>query len=948
MNFTNGFAKGVVDIEVFKLIGTIAVKGADTAEQAIDGLSNKGGSLGKVFSGLGNLAEKGMKVAAGAIAGASTAVGGLVAKSVSAYAEFEQLAGGVETLFKDSAELVMKYADNAYKTAGLSANDYMETVTSFSASLLQSLGGDTEKAAKAADMAVTDMADNMNKMGSSMESIQNAYQGFAKQNYTMLDNLKLGYGGTKEEMQRLLEDAEKLSGVKYDISNLNDVYNAIHVVQTELGITGTTAKEAEETISGSFASMKSALDNLITGFGDKNADIDKLFGNFLDSADIFLNNNLIPTVERILDTLIKKIPEFAPKLINSVTSLLSSIAPSLAESGMELVRALFNSILDLIPGMTDDLKERMNGALDDLFDSLKDIFDFISDIADDVLPVIINAGGIIIKGIGNLTRNILPPLSKLLTAVCDILEPILDILSPIVDLITELTGGLIGGVIDVLARLFGYNEHDELVKKFSALSSEEQAVIDKTKELSDEQDNLNSTLKNGFQGIDGTYLKYDNLIDKLDTMVDSEGRVKEGYEKQVEYILNELNSAFGTEMEMVDGVIQKYQEEKQTLEDLMTTKKAQAYLNSAEDEYTEALQKQSEVQQNYAEAVNKYNNCLKEKAKAEEEAERIASEIRARGGIVGGEEWTEANAKVEGLTDKLEELSKTKREASLALSNNSAIVQNFENMTVAIAENDIPKINEAMENMSSNFIDAQTGTKEALADQTEDFRKAYDDILAASKVKGSKITQTQVDNARRMYERSLAEWSKLSGMSANELERVLNVVYSKESSFVSAGNTLSSSFVDGFLDKINSSASTIANVMQSVVDSAAAGVVVTVPSVSSSGTYTGKINSPSDLRLAGHAKGGIVTREHIARVGEDGAEAIIPLEHNTEWIDKVANRINSTSVGNDEVLTELRSLNNNIKNMKIYLDGKTLVGSIAGDMDKRLGSIARQKRRAFI
>ena len=201
------------------------------------------------------------------MAGATMAAAGLVAITKSAianYAEYEQLVGGVDTLFKDSSKKVQEYANNAYKTAGISANEYMETVTSFSASLLQSLGGDTDKAASVADMAITDMSDNANKMGTDIGRIQDTYQGFAKQNYTMLDNLKLGYGGTKTEMERLLKDATAISGVKYDISNLNDVYQAIHVIQGELDITGTTAKEASTTIQGSISSMKSAWTNLIT------------------------------------------------------------------------------------------------------------------------------------------------------------------------------------------------------------------------------------------------------------------------------------------------------------------------------------------------------------------------------------------------------------------------------------------------------------------------------------------------------------------------------------------------------------------------------------------------------------------------------------------------------------------------------------------------------------
>lgn len=198
---------------------------------------------------------------------AAAKIGELITKGISASlsegAALQQSLGGVETLFKGSADKVKQYANEAYKTAGLSANDYMENVTSFSASLLQSMGGDTEKAADKANMAMVDMSDNANKMGTNMGDIQNAYQGFAKQNYTMLDNLKLGYGGTKTEMERLLADATKLTGVKYDINNLSDVYTAIHAVQEELGITGTTAKEASETFSGSFAAMKAAFSNVL-------------------------------------------------------------------------------------------------------------------------------------------------------------------------------------------------------------------------------------------------------------------------------------------------------------------------------------------------------------------------------------------------------------------------------------------------------------------------------------------------------------------------------------------------------------------------------------------------------------------------------------------------------------------------------------------------------------
>ena len=286
-----------------------------------------------VFKGI--LANLGTQAINGAINGMkqmASAVIDLGKQAIQSYAEYEQLVGGVETLFKDSSDVVQNYANNAYKTAGLSANEYMETVTSFSASLLQSLNGDTEQSAKVADMAITDMSDNANKMGTSMESLQNAYQGFAKQNYTMLDNLKLGYGGTKSEMERLLQDATALSGVEYDISNLSDVYTAIHVIQEELGVAGTTSLEASTTISGSLASMKSAWGNLLTGIADENANFGELINNFVDSILTFADN-LLPRIQTTIQGMGQLVSglltELVPEIVYAIPPLIESTLPTL-------------------------------------------------------------------------------------------------------------------------------------------------------------------------------------------------------------------------------------------------------------------------------------------------------------------------------------------------------------------------------------------------------------------------------------------------------------------------------------------------------------------------------------------------------------------------------------------------------------------------------------------
>lgn len=283
-----------------------------------------------------------VKVASAAIGTACSAIKTAFSTAISEGANLEQSLGGIETLFKGSADKVKKYADEAYKTSGLSANAYMENVTSFSASLLQSVGGDTEKAADVANMAMIDMSDNANKMGTNIRDIQNAYQGFAKQNYTMLDNLKLGYGGTKEEMQRLLSDAEKLTGVKYDMNNLSDVYNAIHAIQGKLDITGTTAKEAASTFSGSFAAMKASLSNVL-GKMALGQDIKPSLNALAETISTFLFGNFIPMVGNILKALPGAIVTFIKAAIPYVKEEIGNLLGSALEPFQDIRKKITGS-----------------------------------------------------------------------------------------------------------------------------------------------------------------------------------------------------------------------------------------------------------------------------------------------------------------------------------------------------------------------------------------------------------------------------------------------------------------------------------------------------------------------------------------------------------------------------------------------------------------------------
>lgn len=361
---------------------------------------------GKLKGGLATAA----KVGGAAIAAAGAAAVAITKQAVENYGEYEQLVGGVETLFKSSADTVMQYAANAYQTAGMRANEYMNTVTAFSASLLQSMGNDTDAAAEKANLAITDMSDNANKMGSSMESIQNAYSGFAKQNYTMLDNLKLGYGGTKEEMQRLLDDANALNAAQgnytnYTIDSYADVVDAIHTVQTEMGITGTTQLEASTTIQGSIASMKAAYDNFITGLGDENADMAELTTNLLGST-VTVAENLLPVVEKILENIGVVVQEKGPEMIEKFVGYAIEKLPQVIELGMKMVLAIVSGLANNLPQIVRSVLDMMATIVKTFVSSLPDIVDVGKQIVKGLWEGIKAMGGWIKEKVGSFFSGI--------------------------------------------------------------------------------------------------------------------------------------------------------------------------------------------------------------------------------------------------------------------------------------------------------------------------------------------------------------------------------------------------------------------------------------------------------------------------------------------------------------------------------------------------------------
>ena len=445
---------GAVALDIVAGKNTLNSAIKSSMNEAQNTVSSGSSGISKVLGGIGSVATAVGKTVAVGVGVASTAVVAMGKSAVSAYADYEQLVGGVETLFKDSAKTVIENASKAYTTAGMSANEYMSTVTSFSASLLQSLGGDTEKASQVANRAITDMSDNANKMGTSMEMIQNAYNGFAKQNYTMLDNLKLGYGGTKEEMARLIEEASKMTdiqeklGVTVDASSMSfgNIVDAISVVQESLGITGTTAQEASSTISGSIASMKGAWQNLLTGMGDDTQDFGALIDQFVASVST-VGENLLPRIETVLGGVVKLVQGLAPKIIEKIPELVSQLLPSIITASVSLIQAIVAIIPDLVNAIVEQIPLFIQGIVQ--------IVSALVQALPTIIPALIDAftssGAELLSGLTTGLREKIPEfLSNALPMLVDFTAELSNNIGVIVDAGLDLIVGLCEGLIDSL------------------------------------------------------------------------------------------------------------------------------------------------------------------------------------------------------------------------------------------------------------------------------------------------------------------------------------------------------------------------------------------------------------------------------------------------------------------------------------------------------------------
>lgn len=512
----------------------------------------EGEKAGKSFGGgFGSVVGVVGKAMAGAAAAGSAAVTGVVKSAASAFADYEQLTGGITTLFEDLDEDVIENAQNAFRTAGLSANDYMETVMSFSASLNQSLirtDGNIARSAELADKAIVDMSDNANKMGSSMESIQNAYQGFAKQNYTMLDNLKLGYGGTKEEMQRLLSDASKIAGVKFDISNYSDIIEAIHVIQEDMGITGTTSLEASETITGSLSAVKASWENMMVAVatGDNNA-LQVQIDNLMATVEAFAGN-ILPVVQQALLGVSELITRLAPEIAAALPDLIAQILPGLLEAGVQIITSLAQGIIQAIP---------------QLMPAITDVILQLCQMLVQMLPELIQVGMQVIlelaMGIAQALPELIPTIVETVLTIATYLIENVDLL---IDAAIALIMGLAEGLITALPILI--EKAPEIVLKLV------DAIIRNAPKI------LEASTKLIFMLVEGIVKLFGKIVEVGAKLVE---QVKDGFSQKVEDAKN-----WGRDIidNFINGIKEKWEHLKQTVGQVAESIKS--YLGFSEPE----------------------------------------------------------------------------------------------------------------------------------------------------------------------------------------------------------------------------------------------------------------------------------------------------------------------------------------------------------------------------
>ena len=791
-SYTNAVSNAKIEMnkaqaEVNKTTKELDALGKETKETANDIKSAGDGFT--VFKGvIADLSSKAIQSAIAGMKKLGEAIINVGKQSISSYANYEQLVGGVETLFKDSSNVVQRYAENAYKTAGLSANEYMETVTSFSASLLQSLGQDTEKAANYADQAIIDMSDNANKMGTSMEMIQNAYQGFAKQNYTMLDNLKLGYGGTKTEMQRLIADANKVKEANGEMANLTissfaDVTEAIHIIQTEMGITGTTTLEAEKTITGSVNSMKASWQNLLTAIADDNADMGKSVDAFVD-ATIKASQNLVPRIKKVVDGI--------KKLLNSIVN---DVFPKLKKAIPELtplidVFSWFIKNKTLVVGSITAMVgafalNKINQWTTSLSNAAKGLISIIASTTAASAATQANT----IAQAANTTAQIAGTTATTgLTAATNLLNAAWKA-NPV---------GLV--VAGVTAAIGVFTLFKSKTEELTEAEKQHQEQLQKQQEIIDEQKASWEELQQAKQKQIDTGMTeishYETLIDELMGITDANGKVKDGYEERARFILDTLNNALGTEYQMTGNIISNYGELTSSIQKLIDQKKAKIILDAQEGMYTEALQKQGEAIKNLT-AIRGELTAAQEVYNQKKQEENAAWDLYQQKVKTMSEEdakyyrnkYTQAAAASSQAWKEVSEQQTRFNEQESQLKQYAYNIDLYEKNLAASHAGNYDQMSTVTWDYVAEYQNAGDAQKKAIEDKIKEEETYFEWIKSQTDENGNYLYQSQVNASAKRLEQLKQSLTKYNETTKNEL-------YNNEKSWLENAATVLSKLSD--------------------------------------------------------------------------------------------------------------------------------------------------------
>ena len=812
------------------------------AEKALNDLGNEAEDSGKqaqkgsdgftVMKGvLANLASTGITAAINGLKKLGLAATSIGKQAVENYAEYEQLIGGVETLFKESSGAVQEYAAQAYKTAGISANKYMEQATSFSASLLQGLGGDTAKAAQIADMAIIDMSDNANKMGTSIEMLQNAYQAFAKDNFTLLDNLKLGYGGTAGEMARLINETGVLGdSMNVTAQTVKDVpfdkmIEAIHKVQEQMGITGTTSKEAASTIQGSVNSMKASWSNLLTAIADDNQDLSKAVDEFVDSA-ITASKNLVPRVKQVVEGIKKLISSLINEVFPKLKKEIPQLAPlidtfnwfvknkSLVVGAIQTMIAAFaiNKILTFTKGLSDGAKALLEIAKSSAAATAAANINTAAQVTNTTAQVA-----------GTAATGALTAATNLLNAAWAA--------NPIGLLTIGITAAI--GVFSLLR-----SKTDEATEAQKAQSKAIEEAAQKVKEANQTYDDLRNTQQKQIDAGMTEISHYQSLYDELQGIVDQNGKVKEGYEERANFITSTLSEALGIEIKNVDGVIQGYNNLKTSIDEVMEKKKAQIILDSQESLYKQAIEGQTEALKSMIETEDILTSRKIERKTLEDELAAATEkfvEITKKGTV---EAWRAA-APISNQIEKIKQKMKTYDEETTRLKNiyneQKGLLEKYA-FDVGQYETNMALAHsgkyEEMSRVNWEYVKDYQATGDAEKAQLEDQVKnteTYLNILKELKAKtGSDIYDQQIkDNEKLLKEQqdsllkynatTEAELNKTTIIWSESLDEQLSEIVGAKVQFEEDGKGNVTAYIDGVASGEARSKEEMANIVTQTI-----------------------------------------------------------------------------------------------------------------------------------